>query len=201
MYKIYQIKENDSLFDLILTQEELQLELAEYNLANILQCCHNQLKDYKFIRSRLKELEFNNLSAADKIIVCQYRATDEDACKQILGNEYKYWSTNFGIRSEDCRKYRLEFAKTILLKNIAVENRFQVLGIIAQNALDYLYVVHGLEGTNDNDLASGLFDWIEGTGDFIGSGLINMDITMLNGVTKEQMIAEIINCLRNGEYL
>lgn len=201
-YKIYEITEDGSLFDLILTNQVLQLNEAEFSVPNILQCCHNQNKDYKFLRSRLKEVALNweTLSDKDKQSICYYRATDEDTCKQILGGAYEFWSTNFGIESKKCREYRLEVAKTILIKNIALEQRYIVLGIIAQNALDYLYVVHGLEGTNDNDVSSGIFDWVEGTGDFIGTGLKDMQLTMINGITQPQMIEKIMNCLRLGEY-
>lgn len=196
-YKIYQIEN-----DLIITNQTLQYNEAEYTVSNILQCCHNQFKDYKFIRNRLKEISqsWETLSNKDKEKICQYRATDEDTCKQILGNSYDVWSTNFGIESKKCREYRLEVAKTILIKNIELSQRYLVLGIIAQNSLDYLYVSHGLEGTNDNDASSGLFDWVESTGDYIGTGLLSMNLTMINGATQLEMITQIMDCLRKGEY-
>lgn len=188
--------------DIIISNKILQYPIVDYLPSLIVTACHNQFKDYKFFRSRLKEaaLSWETLSDNDKTIICQYRATDEDTCKTILENEYIYWSTYFGVESKKCRDYRIEYAKSILIENIELSQRYQILGVIGASNLDTLYINHGLEGTNDNDALSGLFDYIEGTGDFTGSGIKDMPLTMIGSITQPQMIIQIMNCLRNGEY-
>lgn len=196
-YKLY-----NTASDIIISKDVLEYPIVDYLPSLIVTACHNQFKDYKFTRSRLKEaaLSWETLSNKDKTIICQHRATNEDTCKSILGSEYIYWSTHFGVESKKCRDYRIEYAKSILIENIELSQRYQILGVIGASNLDTLYINHGLEGTNDNDALSGLFDYIEGTGDFTGSGIKDMSLTMIGSITKAEMITQIMDCLRNGEY-
>lgn len=196
-YKLYNIGN-----DVIISNKTLEYPIVDYTPSNIITACHNQFKDYKFVRNRLKESvqSWENLSDNDKNIICQYRATNESDCKTILGNRYVMWSTHFGVESKKCRDYRMEYAKSILVENVEVSQRYEILNTVSSLNLDTLYINHGLEGTNDNDPTSGLFDYVEGTGSFVGNGLKDMNLTMVGSLTKEAMVIKIMDCLRNGEY-
>src|SRR5438309_837095 len=63
-------------------------------------------KDYKWIRSRMKEIavDFDTLSDSDKKIICQFKAKDEATCKAILGNDFILSMDIFDKNSQNCRK-------------------------------------------------------------------------------------------------
>lgn len=160
-------------------------------------------KDYKFIRKRLQEIatvNWDNLTENEKFVTAQYKATTEDNCLFILGDEYNYWMADFDIKSITCRAIRFAKAKTVLIKNIDLAGRFAVIGFLNTTKLIENYVQQGIEGTTSGDLISGLYDFVESTGDFISTGLQSFNLVMINNKTKEEMTIDIMNCLKNGDY-
>ena len=157
-------------------------------------------KDYKWIRKRLQEQNWNTLSPSDKIVVSQYRASTEENCKVTLGENYQYWASEFGLKSKLCREVRFENAKTILFRNVSLLDRYNILGFLNTTLLVDNYIKHGIEGTAEGDPISGLFNYIEATGDYVSNGLTVMTLTMIGDKSKEEMIIEIMDCLRKGEY-
>lgn len=157
-------------------------------------------KDYKFIRKRLQEMDFNLLTAEEKIIVCQYKGADEATNKSILGETFEYWMTDFDLKSQYCRNVRFSSAKTILIKNISPANRYEVLGFLNTTQLENNYIKYGIEGTSEGDPIEGIFNFIEATGTYINTGIKARTLEMINGIIKEQMVIKMMDCLRNGNY-
>lgn len=157
-------------------------------------------KDYKFIRKRLQEMDFNSLTTEEKKIVCQFKGSDEATNKTILGNDFEYWMTDFDLKSQKCRNERFSMAKTILIKNISLANRYEILGFLNTTQLENNYIKFGIEGTSEGDPLEGIFNFVEGTGAYVATGVLPRMLTMINGITKEAMIEQIMQCLRNGNY-
>lgn len=157
-------------------------------------------KDYKYIRSRLKEYEFASQLDSDKLIIAKYAATTEENRKVTLETEFDFWATDFDIKSIACRSQRFAAAKTLLIKYTDLMSRYMVIGFLNTTPLISNYVGQGIEGTQDNDPVDGLFDWVESTGSFVGAGMNELPLVMLNGVTKAELIVKIMDCLRNGNY-
>lgn len=157
-------------------------------------------KDYKFIRKRLQGISFDGLSVDEKIIVCQYRASTESNCKTTLGDSFDYWMTEFDLKSQECRKIRFAVAKTILIKNISLMDRYNVLGFLNTTNLEDNYIKYGIEGTSEGDPIEGIFNYIEATGGYAVTGIAAGSLTMIGTKTKNEMITEMMDCLRNGNY-
>jgi hypothetical protein len=160
-------------------------------------------KDYKFIRKRLQDeatANWDNLTDKEKFLVCQYKATSEDRCKEILNEDFEYWVTNFDLKSIDCRKERFAKAKTVLIKSIDYASRFTVIGFLNSTKLVDNYIEQGIEGLESGDVICGLYDFIRGINIYSTNGLPTLNLTMLDGITKQEMIDNIMNCLRNGDY-
>ena len=160
-----------------------------------------QGKDYKWIRRQLQAFDFDTLTDEEKLLVAQHKATTETNCKNILGESYNHWMSDFDEKSVECRSRRFSYAKTIFLKNVSLTDRYTVLGYL--NSIPQLksnYVYDGIEGTSEGDPLDGFFNFIEATNSFAESGIAARTFTMLNGVTKEEMVTEIMDCLRNGNY-
>jgi len=160
-----------------------------------------QGKDYKWIRRQLQAFDFDTLTDDEKLLVAQYKATTETNCKNILGESYNHWMSDFDEKSVECRSRRFSYAKTIFLKNVSLTDRYTVLGYL--NSIPQLksnYVYDGIEGTSEGDPLDGFFNFIEATNSFAETGIAARTFTMLNGVTKEEMVTEIMDCLRNGNY-
>jgi len=160
-------------------------------------------KDYKWVRKQLQSFSWESLnSVKDKTTIAKYKATSEENCKSVLSHsEYVHWMSDFDLRSQDCRRTRLANAKSILFSEIDLNIRYQILGFL--NSVPTLisnYLDHGIEGTSDGDPLPGLFNYIEATGAFASSGIAAMNLTMSNGLTKQEMVTAMMDCLRNGEY-
>ena len=131
--------------------------------------------------------------------MAQYRANSEENCQQVLGDTYQYWASEFGLKSKLCRETRFENAKTILFRKVELVSRYTILNYLNSTQLIDNYIKHGIEGTDDADPIIGLFNFLEGTGEYLNTGLPSMTITLLSG-TKEELIIELMQCLRNGNY-
>lgn len=157
-------------------------------------------KDYKFIRKRLQEFDFSTLTALEKFIVCQFKGSTEENNKSILGTAFDYWMSEFDLKSQHCRKVRFSVAKTILIKNVSLNDRYAILGFLNTTKLEDNYIKYGIEGTTEGDPIEGLFNYIEATGTYTVSGISAANVTMIGAKTKSEMVVEIMDCLRNGNY-
>ena len=165
------------------------------NIGNIL------LKDYKWTRKALQAFDFDSLSDDEKRKVAQHKATSETNCKAILGDTYTKWMSIFDLKSQETRKIRIANVKSILFANVSLTDRYTILGMLMQNPtlLDN-YTTQGVEGTTDGDPITGLFNFVEATEAFEGTGIAAMNLTMINGLSKEELITLMMDCLRNGNY-
>ena len=160
-----------------------------------------QGKDYKWIRRQLQAFDFDTLTDEEKLLVAQHKATTETNCKSVLGSDYVNYMTRFDIKSIACRELRFSTAKSIFFGNVSLVDRYAVLGFLSTNTeLVNNYIQHGVEGTNDGDPIDGFFNYVEATGVFALSGIAAGNYTMLNGLTKQDMIDLMMECLRNGNY-
>jgi len=168
------------------------------SVANFIKYGTFYFKDYKWLRKRFQEFTWDDLTADEKILVAQKRGTTIANCKSVLEDSYEYWMTDFDLQSVACRKHRFAFAKTVLIKNVATADLYTILGSLGGLAIQYSD--YGVEGTTEGDPIEGLFNFIEATGSYSATGILAMTLTMLNSVTKEEMVAKMMDCLRNGNY-
>jgi len=199
------IKNIDGFDDYQITDTLLSGYTAITSVANWLKVSDYMFKDYKFVRKRLQEeavLNYSGMTADEQRIICKYKAIDEDTCKSVLGDLYEYWMTDFDLKSQESRMKRFTNAKTCLIKNISLMDRFTVLGYINSTTLERDYIYYGLEGTNDGDPIPGMLDFIEATvgTPYETTGMAARTFTMIGTITKEEMIAKIVDILRNGNY-
>lgn len=159
--------------------------------------------DYKFIRKRLQELSatnWNEFTEDEKIFVCKYKATSVERCKEILEEDFNYWMSDFDLKSVKCRQERFSKAKTVLISNIDTVSQYTVIGYLNLTNLITNYIEQGIEGKSSGDLIVGIYDFIESTDIFAESGLSSFNLTMLDNITKQEMIVNIMDTLKNGSY-
>lgn len=170
------------------------------SVANYIKWGEFYFKDYKWIRKRLQQLDFSALTSLEKFAVCQFKGSTEENNKSILGDAFDYWMSEFDLKSQDCRKIRFAVAKTILIKNVSLNDRYAILGFLNTTKLEDNYIKYGIEGTTEGDPIEGLFNYIEATGTYVENGISATNITMIGSKTKPEMVADIMECLRNGNY-
>ena len=190
-------------FDEFIIAEDITGYIDITSVKNFIEIGNLLFKDYEFIRSCLKQLAFekwNELTLEDQTTICRYKATSENVCLSLLGDTYDFYMNRFGIEAKKSRERRFEAASTILRRTVDISSRYAILGALNSTPLENNYIKYGIKGTNDLDPMDGLFDFIESTGSFILSGIKNMNLIMINDCTKEKMIEEIMNALRNGNY-
>lgn len=179
------------------------------SILNFVKIGEYEFKDYKWIRSRLQEMSANwdNLSVSDRIILAKFKACHSDDAIgrqrsiEALGEDFNYWRDDYDRRSEKCREARFTRAKTILINNISVVDRYTILGLLdANSSLEKNYIKHGVEGLAYGDPVNGLYDFIEATNAFALTGIKSQTLTMIGNLTKDQMVNAMMDVLKNGNY-
>jgi hypothetical protein len=61
------------------------------------------------------------------------------------------------------------------------------------------YIEYGIEGKNYGDSVAGIMDFIEGTNDFAGNGISDMNLITNFGKTKEEIIHRLKKYLVYGD--
>jgi len=95
-------------------------------------------------------------------------------------------------------EFRFELTKTILIKNVSLSDRYSVLGFLNTTSIEDNYIKHGIEGVSQGDPLSGMVDFIEATNDYSVTGIAEMDLTMIGIITKEEMVIQMSNIIKNG---
>lgn len=198
MIKIGKRLNSDNLEEFIFSENLTQDYEDITSVGNFIKIGNFLFKDYKWIRKRLQEFDWNSLTEQEKLSVCQFKGSSIGNCKLILGESYNYWLTNFDIESQNCRRRRFSHAKTLIIKNVDGVGQYQILASLGN--LGIQYIDFGVEGTSEGDPINGLFNFIEATGAYAANGVLSMSLTMVGTITKEEMIIQIMDCLRNGNY-
>lgn len=158
-------------------------------------------KDYKFIREKIKSLsaDFNSLSDADKYTTSSYMLPDPfiSASNGHLGADFPRYLSEWVSEGKSCREKRWEHAK--LRAFMLIVEAKEVLNTVLFDNLHDKYI-EGLESFAE-DGVTGLFDYVEGSGDYSGGGLQNSSFTPINqGDTMGDVVISLMDILRNGNY-
>jgi hypothetical protein len=100
-------------------------------------------------------------------------------------------------KSVKCRRKLYDYSVTLVRKELPIPNQLFVLGMILNNDFETKYVRYGIEGLNYGDPANGIMDYIEGTNDFQGSGLINSGFVP-NTMTLQDLVEKLKQLLVYG---
>ena len=209
------------------------------SVPNIIRAGHLLFMDYKFVRKNLQGLDFALLSADDQTTIARYKGTTEANCKTLLGDTFNYWMTDFDLKSTNCRVERFSLAKTILIKNVSMPDRYAVLGYLNTTQIENNYIKFGVEGLSRGDFIEGIFDFVKATpeseyytlatdgitklvkvqyqmlgvtnnagtiidttgtplGKYATTGIAVRNFTMINAITKEEMVQQIVSVFENG---
>jgi hypothetical protein len=114
-----------------------------------------------------------------------------DIAFQILEEYHK--------RSKQCRIKMYNYAVSIIRTFVDVSQQVQILYIINQYKLADNYIEYGIEGKNYGDAIPGIMDFIEGTNEFIGNGIADMNLITKFGKTKDEIIQQLKKYLVYGE--
>jgi len=181
---------------------------------------HNQReylkRDYKWIRDKIESYGnvddqiWDTYSNEMKDVVCSYKATNELRIKAFYGDDAEFKMSDFNESSVDCRKHRWSIMKSFVLTNVIESDRFVILGTLdaiklSGKDITVNYIEHGVHGIGfGDDSISGLMNFIVGDEGFGENdpipGLAHMSITMINGLTQQDMINKIIDIGHNGNY-
>jgi len=172
----------------------------------------------KAIKSELDSTLWSNISDNDKYLVIRYFIVGSEFADSTEANTAKVgFLMSKGLSLPEAQNYLLEsFAehhKNEIPACRARANSKQLNKVVLsylseEEATDFtekakilfdLYTTHARKGTNDNSKLSGLFNFIEGNGDFSTSGLEHHGYTLSKG-TWAEFKTEIMDVLRNGNY-
>ena len=105
----------------------------------------------------------------------------------------------YHTRSKDCRSKLYNYAISVVRTFIDLSQQVQILGIINQYKLADNYIEYGIEGKNYGDAVAGIMDFIEGTNEFTGNGIADMNLVTKFGKTKEEILQQLKKYLVFGE--
>lgn len=132
----------------------------------------NRVKDYNYIRERIKELTFsigfNNLPLEEKIISSRYFVVSKADRDTVLSEEDQksYWELLVKF-SQESRFNRWEHAKSYISYKLDPVNSSDLArstSVLCNDYIQYNII------TKQKDGVSGLFDYLKGEGDYQGSG-------------------------------
>jgi hypothetical protein len=122
-----------------------------------------------------------------------------DAIYQEYGNLAFYILNEYHTRSKNCREKLYNYAVTVIRTFVDLSQQVQILGVVNQHRLADNYIEYGIEGKNYGDAVVGIMDFIEGTNEFAGNGIADMDLITRFGKTKDEIIQQLKKYLVYGE--
>ena len=165
-------------------------------------------KDYKFVRSKLKELYlskgWDNCSTDEKKLVSSwFIERDKSKQLQVLSvNEYRYHAKIFDISSQECRTQRRESVRVEILGYIGAKHGLAMLNQDKVKKVYDLYI-QGIE-KHEFDGQTGLIDYFNSEEGFLNNGfredLINFGYTVDPPHTVNSLIALANDILIDGNY-
>ncbi|GIW67743.1 MAG: hypothetical protein KatS3mg096_611 [Candidatus Parcubacteria bacterium] len=175
-------------FTLITNLKKLINDISEFNIS------------YEEIRYILKKWYEENANAnnttnieQNKEILCRYKIVDRTEIINYFGELMAYEILQeFEYNSRQCRMKAYSFGESIIRSWVSDIDMINIFNAISQYKLDFYYKEYGIHGKNYNDLVAGIMDFIEGTNEFTGSGIVDMNLTFkLEGKDKPQLIAKL----------
>jgi hypothetical protein len=122
-----------------------------------------------------------------------------DAIYQEYGNLAFYILDEYHTRSKNCREKLYNCAVTVIRTFVDLSQQVQILGVVNQYRLADNYIKYGIEGKNYGDAVAGIMDFIEGTNEFAGNGIADMDLITKFGKTKDEIIQQLKKYIVYGE--
>jgi hypothetical protein len=122
-----------------------------------------------------------------------------DAVYQEYGDIAFQIIDEYHTRSKNCRSKLYNYAVSVIRTFVDLSQQVQILGIINQYKLADNYIEYGIEGKNYGDAVAGIMDFIEGTNDFAGNGIADMNLVTKFGKTKEEILQQLKKYLVFGE--
>lgn len=130
------------------------------------------IKDYNYVRSQINTIVtqagFNNLTLNEKIIASKYFLVGKADRDTVISEEEQvnYWNI-LVENSQDCRFKRWESAKKYISYKLSPIDSSDLAKSTSELCADYInYNII----TKAKDGISGLFDYLKGEGDYVGSG-------------------------------
>ena len=156
----------------------------------------HRLKDYNFVRDRIKELTdsigFNNLTLDEKIISAKYFVVGKTDRDEVLTEEeqYGYWDILI-TESQNSRFNRWGHAKKYISYKLSPINSSDLAKSTSELCNDYInYNII----TKVKDGISGLFDYLTGQGDYTANGYPS------KSYWTQQDQDSLMDILENGNY-
>jgi len=122
-----------------------------------------------------------------------------DAIYQECGDVAFQILDEYHEKSKQCRIKMYNYAVSVIRTFIDLSQQVQILGIINQYKLANNYIEYGIEGKNYGDAVAGIMDFIEGTNEFAGNGIADMNLITNFGKTKNEIIQQLKKYLVYGE--
>jgi hypothetical protein len=200
-------------YDFEIVEDKLHLKGIKESISAIARNT-DKYTDYKQARQAIKQLVnaqgFENLTAEEQLVACQWFAASEEQIKATIPNleERLKAGSEFDAQSVASRSARLSAVKTLLYNVLSKEDGVKVIGSILQFNFETLYTKLGQEGTQslnykgDADNA-GLYDFLQSTTqgrEAFGYVLEDLGIAPLEGFSVEALVARCMEILDNGNY-
>ena len=159
--------------------------------------------DYKAVRDSMKQIVFDLgsgdadvgfslLDSAQKTIACKYKIASDSVREAFAGVDTlviygkSYNTQMLAARTERANDTVSEIANRLPTQKLVIMSQSE--------AVFNAYEKYGIEGTAYGDPVSGVADYINGTGDFIGAGLRQSGYTPI-GLTIEALCDLLIEIL------
>jgi len=156
--------------------------LVSYNqiedLSKIEGLYYSQAISYTQLKRYLDRWFLNNSGNEDLInknmhVLAKHVTIPRNQVFEMYGSAAYNIIDEYHEKSVKCRRKLYDYAVTLVRKELQIPNQLQVLGVILNNDFETKYVMYGIEGLNYGDPVNGIMDYIEGTNDFQGAGLID----------------------------
>lgn len=183
-----------------------QGDLVSYNqvedLSKIENLCDLQLISYTQLKRYLDRWYLNNsgneiLINKNMHVLAKHVTIPRSQIFEMYGSVAYSIIDEYHEKSVKCRRKLYDYSVTLVRKELQIPNQLYVLGVILNNDLETKYVKYGIEGLNYGDPTNGIMDYIEGTNDFQGAGLIDSGFTP-NTITLQELVEKLKQLLVYG---
>lgn len=159
-------------------------------------------KDYKRLRKELAEFVIANsqtLTEEQLKIASQNFVVPQEIRNNFYSlDEQMELGRIFHSNSTKARAKRINAATIECFNRLDLQQTFELVQEMSNGQLISNYVDYGIEGTSEGDPV-GLYDYLNSTATFSGSGLLNKNWTPV-GLTIVGLKDRIMSILRDGEY-
>ena len=131
----------------------------------------------------------------NNVILAKYKVLSKNDIQTILGEKWLDNITQTEKELKDENEKDFLKAQTLIKLNATLQSQISIFNVIKRDALDDIYILNNIWGTETDNNIPGLIDFINGTGPYVTENLQSLYIPNETGESFESIKIELLNIL------